>query len=392
MNDLRPTSFARRMQDIAPFQVMEVQRRAFELEAQGRHIVHMEIGQPDFSAPPQVVEAAVAALRETGLGYTDALGLPALRERIAAFYATQYGVALNPDRIMVTAGASGAFLIAMGALVDPGDEVLMADPCYPCTRHFVRMFDGRPITLPVTADHFYQPRAEDIAQAWQPQTRGVALASPSNPTGTSIPTSELARIAEVVSARGGFLLVDEIYQGLVYGHAPSTALSMSESCLVINSFSKYFCMTGWRLGWLVAPEEQIREMERLAQNAYICASAPAQHAALAAFESGTLDVLEERRAAFQRRRDFLVPALRELGFSIPVIPDGAFYVYAGCERFTSDSRQFAMRLLDEAGVAITPGCDFGVHRASQQVRFAYTRRVKELEEGMERLARFVSSQ
>lgn len=390
MNGRRSAALARRMQDIAPFQVMEVQRRAFELEAQGRHIVHMEIGQPDFSAPPQVVEAGVAALRETRLGYTDALGLPALRERIASFYATQFQVALSPNQIMVTAGASGAFLIAMGALIDPGDQVLMADPCYPCTRHFVRMFDGRAIALPATADHLYQPRAEDIAGAWQPQTRGVALASPSNPTGTSIPTSELTHIAEIVSARGGFLLVDEIYQGLVYDRPPSTALSVSGSCLVINSFSKYFCMTGWRLGWLVAPEAQIREMERLAQNAYICASAPAQHAALAAFEPGTLAVLEERRAAFRRRRDFLVPALRELGFSVPTIPDGAFYIYAGCERFTADSREFAMRLLDEAGVAITPGCDFGVHRAKQHVRFAYTRRIEELETGVERLARFVS--
>lgn len=369
---------------------MEVQRRALEREAQGRRVVHMEIGQPDFAAPPQVIEAAIKAMREQRLEYSGALGLPQLRERIADFYASRFGVRIDTARIMVTAGASGAFLTAMGALINPGDEVLLADPSYPCTRHFVHMFEGRSRGLPVDASHRYQPDASQIEDAWTTATRGVALASPSNPTGTTIATQALADIAKLVETRGGFLLVDEIYQGLSYGHAPTTALAISDDCLVINSFSKYFCMTGWRLGWLIASEAEIREMERFAQNAFICPSVPSQHAALAAFEPETLAVLEERRLEFERRRDLLVPALRELGFGVPILPDGAFYVYADCRRFSDDSRAFAMRLLEEVDVAATPGCDFGRYEAEHHVRFAYTRSMAELEEGIERLARFVA--
>lgn len=383
---------ALRMNDIAPFQVMEVQRRALELEAQGRRVIHMEIGQPDFAAPSPVIEAGIAAMRQTRLAYTDALGLPALREAIAHFYEARHGIVVDPARIIVTPGASGAFLIAMGTLLNPGDEVLMPDPSYPCTRHFVRMFEGQPHMLPVEATQRYQPTAADIDNAWGERTRGIVLASPSNPTGTSIAaTEELSPIAISVRARRGFMLVDEIYQGLTYDTPPATALAVADDCLVVNSFSKYFCMTGWRLGWLIAPESLVRDMERFAQNAFICASAPAQHAALAAFEPQTLEMLEERRQAFHHRRDFLVPALRALGFSIPVLPDGAFYVYAGCERFCADSRDFALGLLESVGVAVTPGCDFGTHRADMHLRFAYTRSIEELEEGVERIARYIGS-
>lgn len=378
------------MADIEPFHVMEIGRRAAELEAGGRRIVHMEIGQPDFAAPAPVIEAAVAAMRSQPLGYTAALGIAPLREAIAGFYAERYGLDVAPERIIVTAGASGAFIVALGALVDPGDEWLMPDPCYPCNRHFVRLFEGVPKTIPSGADRHYQLDLGDIMHNWGPRTRGVMLASPANPTGTVVPRAALTAIVAEVRRRGGHTLLDEIYQGLTYGgpHHP-TALELGADLFVVNSFSKYFSMTGWRLGWLVAPTAYVNEMERLAQNAFICVSAPAQYAALAAFRPDTIAILEERRAEFRRRRDVIVPALRSLGFDVPLLPEGAFYVYAGCERFTDDSEAFAMRLLEEAGVAITPGCDFGVHRARAHVRFAYTRSMSDLEEGLERLARFL---
>src|SRR5215475_6767173 len=350
----------------------------------------MEIGQSDFPAPQPVVEAAIAALGREPMGYTDALGIRALRERIAQFYADRHGVAVSPDRIVVTAGASGAFLIALGALIDPGDEVLMPDPCYPCNRHFVRMFEGIARTLPVEASGHYQLSAADVRRAWGARSQGVALATPSNPTGTTVQVDSLREILMEVDRRRGFALVDEIYHGLCYdGPSRPTALGLSDNLFVVNSFSKYFCMTGWRLGWLVAPADHVRDLERLAQNAFICVSAPAQHAALAAFRPETMEILEARRAEFQRRRDFLVPALRSLGFSVPLMPEGAFYVYAGCERFAADSEAFAWRVLEEASVAITPGIDFGAHRARSHVRFAYTRSFADIEEGVERLARLL---
>jgi aspartate/methionine/tyrosine aminotransferase len=386
-NPLFPT--AARLADIEPFQVMDVQNRAHDLEAQGRTIIHMEIGQPDFAAPPQVIEAATQAMRERSLGYTPALGIPELREAISRFYGRRYGVDVPAERIVITAGASGAFLLALGALVEPNDEVLMPDPCYPCNRHFVRLFEGRARLVAVDERQSYQLSVSDVRREWTARVRGIMLASPSNPTGTTIPTNELRGILEFVASVGGYAVVDEIYHGLTYGDPVPTALEFSERIFVVNSFSKYFNMTGWRLGWLVVPRGYIREIEKLAQNAYICASAPAQYAALAAFHPETLKVLEARRAEFGRRRDFMVPALRQSGFRIPVVPQGAFYIYAGCERFDTDSCAFALRLLDDAGVAITPGLDFGTNHPERHVRIAYTRSMEELEEGMRRIAKFV---
>jgi aspartate/methionine/tyrosine aminotransferase len=377
------------MAEIEPFHVMEIGRRAAELEAAGRSIVHLEIGQPDFAAPQPVIDAAVAAIRSEPMGYTAALGIDPLRRAISRFYRDRYGVDVGPERIMVTAGASGAFVIAMGALVDPGDEVLMPDPCYPCNRHFVRLFEGVARTVPVGAAQNYQLSLADVERHWGARSRGILLASPSNPTGTTVPRAELARMVDWARAHGGWVMVDEIYNGLSYGAREESALSLSDEIFVVNSFSKYFNMTGWRLGWLVAPERYVREMERLAQNAFICVSAPAQHAALAAFLPETIAILDARREEFRRRRDFLVPALRELGFAIPVTPDGAFYVYAGCERFTGDSHAFALAVLEQAGVAITPGLDFGANRPERYVRFAYTRAMPDIEEGVERLRRFL---
>ncbi|OGA16409.1 MAG: aminotransferase [Betaproteobacteria bacterium RIFCSPLOWO2_12_FULL_63_13] len=376
---------AARLAGIEPFRVMDVQNRAHELESQGREIIHMEIGQPDFSAPPQVIEAATRAIRERPLGYTQSLGLPELREAISHYYQTRYAVDVPSERIVITAGASGAFLLALGALVDPSDEVLMPDPCYPCNRHFVRLFEGRARMIASDEYRAYQLSASDVRREWNGRVRGVMLASPSNPTGTTIPTEELRGILEIAASRGGFALVDEIYHALSYGDRLATALQFSEDVFVVNSFSKYFCMTGWRLGWLVVPRAYLRAIEKLAQNAYICASAPAQYAALAAFRPDTIAVLEERRAEFQRRRDFLVPALRDLGFRIPIVPTGAFYIYAGCESFSPDSSAFALRLLDEAGVAITPGLDFGANQPEKHVRIAYTQSLDALKEGVKRI-------
>lgn len=365
---------------------MEVQQRAAALEAQGRSIVHMEIGQPDFGAPPQVIAAGMRALEHENIGYAPALGLMKLRVAIADFYRARYSVAISPERIILTAGASGALLLALGVLLDSGAEVLMPDPCYPCYRNFVRLYDGVPNCIPVDAAQHYQLDTEQIAQAWQVETRGLILASPSNPTGMRTAAPQMRQLIEAARSRNGFVIVDEIYHGLEYDAAPYTALQFADDIFVLNSFSKYFGMTGWRLGWMVVPETYLRALEKLAQNTFICVSAPAQYAALAAFQADTLQTLEKRRQEFQRRRDFLLPALRELGFSVPLTPDGAFYIYAGCEAFSKSSQDFGLKLLEQAGVAITPGFDFGVHAASTHLRFAYTCDMATLEEAVDRLA------
>lgn len=370
------------MADIEAFHVMDVQDRAHELEARGRRIIHMEIGQPDFPAPQPVAEAAIEAIRTRRLGYTASIGLPQLRQAVSDYYRERLGVKVSPSRIVITAGASGAFLLTLGTLLNPGDEVLMPDPCYPCNRHFVRLFEGRTRAIPVDDTQHYQLSASNVRSNWTEATRGVLVASPSNPTGTLIPRQELQAIIESVRKARGFLVVDEIYQGLVYDGEPFSALELSDEVFVINSFSKYFNMTGWRLGWMVAPESHVRQIEKLAQNVFICPPAPAQYAALAAFRQDTLAVLEQRRWEFRKRRDYLVPALRDLGFRIPIVPQGAFYIYAGCESFSGDSTEFALRVLEEAGVAITPGLDFGSNRPERHVRFAYTRSLDDLKEGV----------
>jgi aspartate/methionine/tyrosine aminotransferase len=389
MNDMKRLDgvrLAARMASIEPFHVMDVQARAHALEAQGRRIVHMEIGQPDFAAPPQVAEAAIAAIRTRRLGYTASAGLPELREAIARHYRDQLGADVPAERIIVTTGASGALLLGLGVLLNPGDEALMPDPCYPCNRHFVRLFDAIPRTVAVDETQSYQLSAADVRSAWTPATRCVMLASPSNPTGTLVEPAALRAIVDETRRSGGTVVVDEIYQGLVYGRRPSTALSIADDVFVVASFSKYFNMTGWRLGWIVVPSPYVRDVEKLAQNIAICPPAPSQHAALAAFRPDTLALLEERRAEFERRRDFMVPALRRLGFRVPLLPEGAFYIYAGCERF-GDSWALALDLLERAGVAITPGVDFGSNRPASHVRFAYTRALPDLEEGVAAMAR-----
>ncbi|MCB1737375.1 MAG: pyridoxal phosphate-dependent aminotransferase [Gammaproteobacteria bacterium] len=385
----RPTRIAHRMDGIEPFHVMDLLARARAMEAQGRSVIHMEIGEPDFATPEPIIEAGRRALAEGHTHYTPALGLPALRAAIAGFYEARYGLEIDPGRVVVTPGASGALQLLLAVLVDPGRKVLLSDPGYPCNRHLVRMVDGIPVSIPVDASTGYQLRPEHIAAHWNADTVAAMVASPSNPTGTLLDAAQLAALAESIFARGGHLIVDEIYHGLVYQDHPPTALSVSDDIFVINSFSKYFGMTGWRLGWLIAPQAYIPALDRLAQNLFLAAPTPSQFAALAAFGDDSMAIMEARRREFQRRRDYLLPALRELGFSIDAEPAGAFYLYANATRFTDNSHAFANRLLDEAGVAVTPGIDFGTHRAREYLRFAYTTGMPELEEGVARITGFL---
>ena len=381
---------AARMADIAPFHVMEVMGHAQAAAAAGRDIVHMEVGEPDFATAEPIVEAGIRALRDGHTHYTLALGLPALREAIADFYRTRHGVAVEPRRVVVTVGASGALQLALWALVGPGDEVLVTDPGYPCNRHFVRLAGGVPVDLPVGPDSRWQPTVRQIEAALTPRTRALLLASPANPTGAVIDRDELARIAALLRERRVALIADEIYHGLIYDADTTTALACDADALVVNSFSKYFGMTGWRLGWTVVPDALLRSVEKLAQNLFIAPPTPAQYAALAAFEPATLALLDERRDAFRARRDLLLPALRGFGFDIPATPQGAFYIYAGCERFANDSSALCLRLLDEAGVAATPGLDFGPHTARSHLRFAYTTSCERIEEAIARLGRVLA--
>ena len=378
---------ARRAQEIEAFEVMDVLSRAHALEAAGRHVLHMEIGEPDFTAPEPVVEAGMRALRDGRTAYTATLGLPSLKQAIAGHYAARFGTKVDEKRIAITSGASGGLLTVAALYVNPGDEVLVPDPGYPGYRHFVRAFEGVAKPLALSPESNFQPTAVMVEQAWTKQTRGVLLGSPSNPTGTLIDPAELKKIAAVVEKKNGVLIVDEIYQGLSYGVEPRTALGLPGEVVVVNSFSKYFCMTGWRLGWVVLPESAVREFEKLAQHLFISAPSAAQHAALTAFQPESISILEQRRIEFSRRRDFLVPELKK-SLTVPADPHGAFYVYADCG---GDARRFCLELLDKEAVAATPGIDFGSNGTARCVRFAYTRPRPELEEAAARIRRFAAS-
>ena len=380
---------AKRMADIEPFHVMDLLARARQMEAAGQSIVHLEIGEPDFATPQPIIDAGQRALQQHLTHYTPALGLPELRQAVADYYLSRFGVAVPWQRIVITPGASGALQLALAVLVDPGQQVLMADPGYPCNRHFVRLFEGAALSVPVDTRSDYQLTAQHIQQHWHSNTVAAMLASPSNPTGTLVAKTEMSAIAEHVKMRCGRLLVDEIYQGLVYDADEYTTLEITDQAFVINSFSKYFGMTGWRLGWLVVPDGYVDAVDRLAQNIFLAAPTLSQYAALAAFSAESQTILQQRRDQFRVRRDYLLPALRDLGFKIPLTPQGAFYIYADCSQFTDDSYQFVHNLLRDAGVAVTPGIDFGAHRAAQHVRFAYTRSVDVLEQGVQRLSHYL---
>ncbi len=380
---------------IEPFYVMEIAKAAQALAAEvagsSSPMIFLNIGEPDFTAPPLVQEAAAKAVRDGATQYTQALGIAPLRERISDWYAQRFGVQVPARRIAITAGASAALQLACLALIDAGDEVLMPDPSYPCNRHFVSAAEGTAVLIPTTAQERFQLSADKVRAAWTERTRGVLLASPSNPTGTSIAPEELRRIHSVVQEHGGITLIDEIYLGLSYeeqfGH---TALAIDDDIISINSFSKYFNMTGWRLGWMVVPEALVPVVERLAQNLFICPSTIAQHAALACFEAESLAEYERRRAEFKARRDYFIPALQSLGLQVPVMPDGAFYAWAdcsaACERLgVNGSWDLAYALMRQAHLAVTPGRDFGTHDPQRYVRFSTANSMAQLQEAVARL-------
>ena len=402
---------AQRAQRIDPFYVMEVAKAASQLAAQVAHtatpMIYLNIGEPDFTAPPLVQAAAERAIATGRTQYTQATGLPALREAISRWYASRFGLAIAPERIVLTAGASAALQLACLALIDAGDEVLMPDPSYPCNRQFVSAADGKAVLLPTTAAQRFQLSAQQVEDAWGPRTRGVLLASPSNPTGTSIHPDEMRRIAQVVANRGGITLIDEIYLGLshddTYGQSALGLVGeqgqrLGDDIISINSFSKYFNMTGWRLGWLVVPPALVPAIERLAQNLFICPSTISQHAALACFEPDSLAEYERRRAEFKARRDYFLPELNRLGLAVPVMPDGAFYAWAdcgqACEAWGINARHpahgswdFAFELMKRAHLATTPGRDFGTADPQRYVRFSTANSLAQLQEAIHRLAK-----
>ena len=387
MNKTDNILLSSRAAEVRPFYVMDLLARARQLEAEGRSVLHLEVGEPDFATPQPIIDAGIRALRQLKTHYTPALGLPELRQLIANHYQQKFNIEIDARRIIVTPGASGALQLALSVLVDTGDNVLLTDPGYPCNRNMIKLLGAQSTIVPVGADTQFQMHASHISGHWNEKSVAAMIASPSNPTGTMIQQQELINLIEAVDAAGGRLIVDEIYQGLVYSGDDLTALAFSNDVFVINSFSKYFGMTGWRLGWMVVPDEYVDAIDRVAQNLFLAASTLAQYAALVAFEQGTLEILDRRVAKFRERRDYLLPVLREMGFQIPVEPVGAFYIYADCSAITQDSFEWTRSLLENEAVALTPGIDFGEYKAATHVRFAYTRPVDQLERACCRIAR-----
>ncbi len=379
------SNWSDRVAEIDSFKVMDLLKRAKELDALGHDVVHMCAGEPDFATPEPVSEAGIAAIRAGHTQYTPAAGIPPLREAIAGFYKERYGLDIPAERVIVTAGASGALLMVFATLANPGQRFMMADPGYPCNPRFLRLLEARGQLIPVDASDNYQLTPELIEQNWDAQTAGVLLASPANPTGSVVHREQLELISQTVRAKGGHLVVDELYHGLTYGFDATSVLEVDQDAFVLNSFSKYFGMTGWRLGWTIVPESAVGEIERLAQNLFISPPTISQYAALEAFNPETTTILEQRREAFRERRDLLVNGLRELGFNIPLMPEGAFYVYADASHLTDNTFDFCWELLEQDKVAVTPGIDFGDHRANQFIRFSYTTSIGQIEKALLRL-------
>lgn len=371
---------------------MALLARARELEAQGRDIVHMEIGEPDFSTPEPITRAGIEALEAGRTHYTPATGLPELKQAIAEYYQSRYGVSIHPEQVIVTPGSSGALQLVLGLLLDNTRSILLTDPGYPCNRNIVRFVDGEPINVPVQAEQGFQLTPERVSHYWRDNTVAAMIATPSNPTGTTLDIEQLKALHQAVSERQGYLIVDEIYHGLEYGERPlPTAAGLGENVFVINSFSKFFGMTGWRAGWLVAPLALVPAFNKLAQNLFLAASTPAQWAALAAFTPECMRALEKRRQTFKERRDYLFQALTDIGFEIAVKPEGAFYLYANCRKTGMRSDQLADRLLEQAGVAVTPGLDFATDGAPDYIRFAYTTDIERLREGVRRIQQLLQN-
>lgn len=371
---------------VDPFIVMDVMQAASAAEEAGRHIIHMEVGQPGTGAPKAATEALTKAMGEGALGYTVALGLPALRARIAQMYGEWYNVDLDPARVVITPGSSGGFLLAFTALFDSGDRVGIGAPGYPSYRQILRALGMQPIDLPAAPENRYQPVAADFAGQ---DLRGLLVASPANPSGTMLDRPALSALTDACAANDMSFISDEIYHGIEYDKKAVTALEVTDDCYVINSFSKYFSMTGWRVGWMVVPEDQVRVVERIAQNMFICAPHASQIAALAAMNCD--DELQANLAVYRRNRDLMIDGLKDAGFTDIAPPDGAFYVYADVSRFTDDSRAFAAEILDKAGVAVTPGLDFDPARGHKTLRFSYARSTADMEEGIARLKAFMAA-
>ena len=383
--------FADRMEKIEPFYVMALLGRAKQLESEGVDVIHLEVGEPDFPSPSPVVKAGMEAMASGLTHYTPATGLPLLKNKIADFYLQRYGVQLDPYRVIVTPGSSGGLQALIALLVNPGENVLLTDPGYPCNRNFVTMYGGIVKSVAVSAKDQFQFSADTIRTNWDNKTRAVLMASPSNPTGTVVSDEALIAIADTVASLEGTLIVDEIYHGLTYDQSLSTVLHYSDEAFAINSFSKYFGMTGWRIGWVIAPEVAVPGLEKLCQNMFLAPPTVAQYGAIAALEPEALAELEERRVEFKRRRDYLERALRSIGFIIPASSEGAFYIYADISAFATDSYQFCIDLLEKTGVAITPGIDFGTINAKRYVRFAYTTSVPRLQDAVSRIEGFIAS-
>lgn len=381
---------ALRMNAIQPFHVMAILAEAKRLEGLGHSIIHMEVGEPDFPTPSPIIAAGIQALQQGLTKYTAAQGIMPLRQAIADFYANKFAVRIAPERILITPGASAGLQLVLAALVNAGEQVLLTDPGYSCNRHFVRLFEAEPVSIPVDASSRFQLTPAHIQAYWQAQTKAVLVASPANPTGTVASLAELNALYQAVQAKQGVLIVDEIYQGLSYDLNAVSALQVdADNIWIVNSFSKFFGMTGWRLGWLVVPEYAIEPATRLAQNMFLSAPTPAQYAALAAFSPDALNIMEQNRQTLQQRRDFLLAALRDLGFKVEADPQGAFYIYADCSAFTDDAFTWCQQVLQATGVALTPGLDFGDYRANQQIRFAYTAALPQLAEAVARLRQFL---
>ena len=386
MQEENSVKYAERVRKIEPFRVMDIVARAAALEADGHDVVHMEVGEPDFPTPGAIVKAGQKALTAGKTKYTTAQGLPELRECISQQYMDWYGISIDPSRIFVTTGGSAALLLLTSMLLNVDEGFLMTDPGYPCNRHFLHAFEAEPQLVPVTADDHFQLTPALIERHWKDNTRGALIATPANPTGAVIARKDLEQIANAIKERNGYLVVDEIYHGLVYGDvAQDSVLSIDPSAFVVNSFSKYFGMTGWRLGWMVVPPDAVKIAEKLSQNLFICPSSVAQYAALGAFSTDAKNEMERNKAEFKKRRDFLVPALRKLGFGVPLMPEGAFYVYAKLPAGLGSSEAFAQSLLEQHHVAITPGTDFGTYLAEDYARFSYSQDLETLRKGVERI-------
>jgi len=370
---------------IPPFIVMDVMRAANEREASGEDVLHLEVGQPGTGAPAGVVEAVQAALGNDKLGYTDAFGIPPLRERISRHYADTYGVAVDPGRVFATTGSSGGFVLSFLAAFDPGDRVALASPGYPAYRNILSAVGIEVVDLPVGPDTNFQPTPEIIERemARSGDLDGLIIASPSNPTGTMIAEPDLKRLTEFCAAHGIRLISDEIYHGITYGERAQTVAALLDDAIVINSFSKYFSMTGWRLGWMVVPENLLRSVECLAQNLFISPPTPSQVAGVAAFDC--LDELDDNVRRYAANRELLLRELPKAGFEKLASADGAFYIYADVAHMTNDSPGFCRRILAETGVAVTPGTDFDPSRGNHFLRFSFSGETDVMAEAARRL-------